>query len=60
MNAKDTKPIPEKKVVLANEKLEIVLSSQGGSIIQATLLTMRTRTAMIVNPFGLTTTINQH
>ena len=37
MNAKDTNPILEKTVVLANEKLEIVLSSQGGSIIQATL-----------------------
>ncbi|MFL2877128.1 MAG: membrane protein insertase YidC [Pontiellaceae bacterium] len=37
MNAKDANPVLEKTVVLANEQLEIVLSSQGGGIIQATL-----------------------
>lgn len=36
-STKETTPALEKTVVLANEQLEIVLSSQGGGIIQATL-----------------------
>ena len=36
-SAKEATPALEKRVVLTNEQLEIVLSSQGGGIIQATL-----------------------
>ena len=36
-SAKEATPAPEKTVILTNEQLEIVLSSQGGGIIQATL-----------------------
>ena len=36
-STKEATPALEKTVVLANEQLEIVLSSQGGGIIQATL-----------------------